>query len=314
MVQISRLLAPALAVSTLSLVACSDDEGSSAPEGTHYTFVSSEASVPTNNMQARDFGLDLNGDKTVDNQLGMVLSTLQGQGFDVQGAITQAVLQGDIILMVDVQTKSFTSTSGAGLAIKLGAMPMPAACTDPTMIATCGQHLKGTGTFTIAAGSPDNAAVAGKIVGGVFTGGPGKISLQIALGAGPVQLDLIGARAKATGITEAGIDSVILAGALTKEDLDGKVIPAIAMQIAPLITRDCNMPTMPPGCGCAVGSTGKTVLSLFDTALPKDCMVTVDEIKTNSLIMALLSPDVKIDGKDALSLGIKVKATKGTLR
>jgi hypothetical protein len=176
----------------------------------------------------------------------------------------------------------------------------------------CG-HQFNNGTFTISASSPDNAAVAGKIVGGTFNGGPGDITLSIALGSAEgIDLDLIGARAKASGITEAGIESVIIGGALTKEDLDGKVIPAINQQIAPIITRDCTEPTNPSGgCGCGAGSTGKTILTLFDTN-PKDCAVTVMEIQTNSLIMSLLAPDVTINGKMALSLGLKATTVKAT--
>ncbi len=298
----------------LSLVACGGgDDGASQPEGPHYTYVASQVFVPTNNNQAREFGLDLNDDQTVDNQLGMVLGTLAGQGFAVQVTIDEAVATGSIILLQDFQTSSFSSTTGAGLSIKLGdkATAMPAPCTNPADVATCGKHLAGTGVFTVAAGSPDNAAVAGKIAGGTFTGGPGNIALQIALGGTmAIRLDLIGARAKATGISETGMDSVILAGALTKEDLDTKVIPAIHQQILPIITRDCTN-TTPPDCGCMSGSTGKTVLGLFDS-MPKDCMVTVDEIKNNTLIQSLLAPDVTIDGKMALSLGIKVKAVKAT--
>src|SRR6185503_15529094 len=128
---------------------------------------------------------DLNADKTVDNQLGMVLGTLQGQNIDVKSAIKLAVDKGDIILLADIQTKSFTSTTGAGLSVKLGATPMPPPCTSPTDM-VCGQHLKGSGTFTIA-NSPEGN-VDGKIVGGVFTGGPGNLTLQISLGSGVVTL------------------------------------------------------------------------------------------------------------------------------
>ncbi|MBA3817967.1 MAG: hypothetical protein H0X17_03680 [Deltaproteobacteria bacterium] len=298
----------------LPLVACGGgDDGASEPEGPHYTYVASQVLVPATNSQAREYGLDLNGDGTVDNQLGMVLSTLGSQGFDIQTTIDEAVAQGSIILLADFQTSSFESTAGAGLQIKLGdkATSMPAPCTNPADPLTCGKHLTGTGVFTVAAGSPDNAAVAGKIVGGTFTGGPGDISLQIALGGtAGIQLDLIGARAKATGISENGMESIIIGGALTKEDLDSKVIPAIHLQIAPIITEDCTN-TTPPDCGCAAGSTGKTVLNLFDS-MPKDCTVTVDEIKNNSLIQSLLAPDVTIGGRMALSIGLKAKAVKGT--
>jgi len=305
---------PLLFSLVLPLVACGGgDEGTPTPEGMHYGYVADTVLVPTNNNQAREYGLDLNGDKTVDNQLGMVLGTLAGQGFDLQATIDEAIADGSIILLVDFQTTDFSSAGGAGLSVKLGdkASAMPTPCTDPANITTCGQHLKGTGTFTVAAGSPDNAAVAGKIAGGTFTGGPGNITLQIALGSTMgISLDLIGARAKASGLSETGMTSVILAGALPKEDLDTKVIPAIHAQLEPLITRDCPTPSA-MDCGCMTGSTGKTVLNLFDT-MPKDCGVTVDEIKNNSLIQSLLAPDVEIDGTMALSLGLKASAVKAT--
>jgi hypothetical protein len=298
----------------LPLVACTSDE-QEPPSGPHYGYVANTVSVPTSNQQATEFGLDLDGDKQVDNQLGQVLAALKGQGFDVQGTIDEAVAQGDIILLVDFQTKSFTSTAGAGLAIKLGdkATAMPKPCVDMNDM-TCGKHLAGTGTFTVAANSPDNVAVAGKIAGGTFNGGPGDLTLQIALGGTmAVSLDLIEARAKASGISDTGMTTLILAGALTESDLNMKVIPAIHGQIGPLVARDCNAPTMPPDCGCMNPSTGKTVLGLFD-APPKDCMVTVDEIKNHSLIKSLLAPDL-VDGKfktnPSLSLGVKATAVKG---
>jgi hypothetical protein len=46
--------------------------------------------------------------------------------------------------------------------------------------------------------------------------------------------------------------------------------------------------------------------------MPKDCAVSIDEIKNNNVIMSLLAPDVKIDGVDALSLGVKATAVKGS--
>src|SRR4051812_33307089 len=86
------------------LAACSDDGGGTiTPEGTHYQYVVSVAKVPTNNNQARDYGLDLGSakaskpDGTVDNQLGMVLGTLAGMGFDIQATIDKAVAEGSII-------------------------------------------------------------------------------------------------------------------------------------------------------------------------------------------------------------------------
>jgi len=296
--------------SALPLVACGG--GTPDPEGPHHPYVVSEVNVPTSNMESTQYGLDLNGDKTADNQLGAVLAALSGY-FNVQDTLKKAVDQGDIIILLDLQTKSYSSSGGTGLAVKLGdtatVMPTPCASATDTV---CRRHLDGSGVFTIDAASPENAAVAGKIVGGTFNGGPGDIALQIALGStAGVTLDLIGARAKASGMSDTGIDSVILAGALTEDDLNTQVLPAIHAQLTPLIKETC-MGTAPPDCGCpTAGSTGKTILGLFDTT-PKDCNVTVEEIANNTLIKSLLAPDVTIDGKAALSLGVKVKAVKAT--
>lgn len=302
-----------LGIEDLALVdAPTIDASPFSPSGPHYHYVVSEMLVPTNNTQSRDFGLDLSGDGTVDNQLGLVVGTLAGQGFDIQGSVTVATLQGDTILLVDLQTPSFTTTTGAGLAVKFGTAPNPPACMDPNNVATCGQHLRGNGTFAIAANSPTYPALVGPVASGVFSSGPGNLGLQLALFAGPLTLDLIGARAKASGMTEQGMETLILAGAVTKTQFDTKVVPAIQAQFGPLIARDCPDPTQPPNCGCAAGSTGKTLLSLFDLQ-PPDCSVSVAEILNNSLIMALLAPDVTIDGKPALSLGVKAKLVRGEL-
>jgi hypothetical protein len=309
----------------MSLVACGgDDGGNVVPEGTHYHYVASNVYVPTSNTQAREYGLDLNADGTVDNQLGMVLSTLAGMGFDIQATIDTAVAEGSIILLADFQTKDFMNTTAAGVQVYLGENPTPAACTgtemyDPVAKTGCKHHLDGNGSFSISASSPENAALGGKIVNGTFTGGPGDLSLQIALGGTEaIKLDLIGARAKASSISETMIGSgttggIVFGGAVTKEDIDTKVIPAIQAQLTPIISEDCpgTDPNSTPSCMCMADSTGKTILGLFDTN-PKDCKVTVEEIKTNSLIVSLLAPDVTINGKMALSLGIKATAVKAT--
>ncbi|MEO6772515.1 MAG: hypothetical protein ABI467_05760 [Kofleriaceae bacterium] len=323
----------AVALASLSLAACGGGgDDAITPEGAHYHYVVNKALVPTNNNESREYGLDLNNDGTPDNQLGMVLGTLAGMGFDIQATIDTAVLKGSINLLVDVQTAdaTFMSSAATGLAVYIGSDPQPVACmtgedvtcttAKPAVCTGCGHQLSPTGgTFTAAPNQ--DSALAGKIVGGTFTGGPGDLSIQIAIGGtNPIPLNLLGARVKATGLTDANIGTVsgatvsggaVLAGAITQDDINNNIIPAVVNQLTPTITRDCTMLTSPPGCGCADGSTGKTIIGLFDTS-PADCMVTVDEVKSNSLIKSLLAPDVTIDGKMALSLGIKVAAEKAT--
>jgi hypothetical protein len=322
----------AAALGSLSLAACGGGDSTITPEGAHHHYVVNKALVPTNNNESREYGLDLNNDGTPDNQLGMVLGTLAGMGFDIQATIDTAVLKGSISLLMDVQTAdtTFMSSAATGLAVYIGSNPQPAACNTgedvtcttakPAVCTGCGHQFDAPGgTFTAATNS--DAALAGKIVGGTFTGGPGDLSIQIAIGGTmPIPLNLLGARAKATGMSDANLGTasgttvsggVVLAGAITQDDINNNIIPAVVNQLTPTIARDCTMLSSPPGCGCADGSTGKTIIGLFDTA-PADCMVSVAEVKSNSLIMSLLAPDVTIDGKMALSLGIKVAAEKAT--
>jgi hypothetical protein len=333
----------AAAAPPLSLAACSSSSGGGGngmPEGMHYHYVANQLLVPTSTAQAHEYGLDLDGNGTVDNQLGQVLSTLGGMGFDIQGTVDKAVLDGSVIFLADVQTKDFTNASNAGFQVFLGQNPMPAACNagemptcdmaNPPACTGCGHHLSGTGSFTIDPNGPQDAALTGKFAGGTFTAGPGSLTLPLTLAGANLQLSLIGARIKASGVTATQIgsgtgattmDGAILAGALTQDDLNTQVIPAIQQALGPLIVRDCcgagNTahptcdPNASPSCYCTSNSTGATILGLFDNS-PKDCMVSVDEIKNNQLIQSLLAPDVTINGKMALSLGVKMTAVGAT--
>jgi hypothetical protein len=331
----------ALAALSMSFGACSSSGGGEPkPEGTKYQYVASQLDVPVSNDQAREYGLDLDGNGQPDNQLGMVLATLGGMGFDIQGTVDIAVLEGTVILLVDFQTQDFMNTTAAGIQVFLGQNPQPPACnagetatcdeTVPSMpVCTgCGHQLNGTSQFTIDPSGPSNAALSGKIVAGTFTGGPGDLSLPLTLAGANLQLDLIGGRVKCSGVTATAIgsataDGCILGGALTQDELTTQVIPAIQQALVPLIQRDCcGLATSPggvtcnplstgtnPKCGCTSGSTGSTILGLFDgdiTGTMPDCMVSTDEITMNSLIESLLAPDVTIEGKMALSLGVKI--------
>lgn len=66
------------------------------------------------------------------------------------------------------------------------------------------------------------------------------------------------------------------------------------------------MLSSPPGCGCTANSTGKTDISLFD--MNHDCAISVDEVRNNSLIMSLLTPDVTLESQQCLSIGVRAHA------
>ncbi|MEZ4365788.1 MAG: hypothetical protein R2939_05810 [Kofleriaceae bacterium] len=306
-----RLFCTSLVATTAwGLVACGGDDGGGTPtpEGEHYTMAVDSVTTPASVSQANEYGLDLDGDGNKDNQLGMVLSVLGGMGLEVQPALTEAIDQGSVVLLADVQTTSFTSTAAAGLSVYLGANPSPAPCVDENDM-TCRLHLAGTGSFDISADSPTDTTLAGPFVNGTFRGGPGTITLQLALTDAPaISLNLIGARAQLSDVSATGIGEGILAGAITEDDINNEVLPAVTTLVAGLVAEDCT----PAGadCGCTPDSSGEGVLDLFDDNM--DCEITLAEIQGNAIVGSLLAPDVVINGEPSLSLGVGMTAVAGT--
>lgn len=88
-----------------ALAACASE-----PEPLQYTgparrFAVDAIALPLNNTEARAFGADLNGDRTVDNQLGMVISTLSSISGNVtthgDDMIAAGVLASSVVLVAD---------------------------------------------------------------------------------------------------------------------------------------------------------------------------------------------------------------------
>ena len=317
------------ALLALSVVACGGSSESSTitPEGTHYGYVVSNAFVPTNDTQVRQYGLDLGAklsakpDGVIDNALGQALSALAGLNFDIQGTINTAVDQGNIILLIDFQTKDFATSNAAGFGVKIGAMPTPPAC-NGSADTTCRHHLTGSATFKIAADSPDDV-VAGKIASSTFNGGPGDLTLQIAIGnsSAPIKLNLLHARAQATGITDTGIMSAIVGGLVTQDELTTQIGPAITASVAAIIERDCPVPAggtrVPPNCSCT--GTGLMLVGALDgvaAGTVQDCKITVEEVLGFPVVKQLLQPEScstdSCKTADSLSIGVKVQAVKAS--
>ena len=318
--RLAKLLPTLLLASTLPLAAaCGGDDssgdGTVDPGGTNHTYVVSKVSVPANGAEANMYGLDIDGkpndaNNGIDNQLGMVLGNIGALAptLNIQATIDEQVDTGGIILLTNLLAKDLASASGVGMTVYLGENPSPPACAN-AMDTACRKHLTGTAMFGIGANSPDDATLAGKIVAGKFTGGPGTVTLQIALSAGmPIDLPLQKAKAELTGISATAIASGKIGGAISKTDLETKVYPAIAATIRTTFMRDCpgTDPNASPACGCT--GTGASLQSAFDKT-PKNCMISDSEVV--GFIGGLVSADIDLDGDgtaDAVSLGVGVQA------
>jgi hypothetical protein len=328
----NRLFVLAAGCGLLSVVACGGGSGDSGPDaaitptGTHYGYVISKVSLPPGPLapQVAPYSIDLGSptsnklDNSADNVLGASLATLATIGmFDIQGTLTEAVDRGNIILLADVQTESFTTAGASSFGVKVGATPTPKPCTDDADLATCGQHLKGGAAFTIASDSPTNDSLKGGFVNGTFSAGPGDLSLQIALGSTqPIALNLVRARIKATSVSDTGMTAIV-GGLLLAQELNDHVLPAVHDQLNAILLRDCGpeLDRHLPDCGCH--GTGTLLQGEFDKS-PEDCLVSIDEVKNDGLTAGLLMPDTcstascPANAADALSIGIKIEAVKAS--
>ncbi len=341
------VLAATLSLGTIACGGGGDDDDDITqppvdPTGANYKFVMDALKMPTTPSQAQSYGLVLDGNEQnrPNNALGQILSTLANSAdMDLQSAVDTQVMAGDIIILMNMQATSLTTATGVGNWVFLGSDPSPAPCLSDTD-EVCGQHLDGNGSFGIDSASPQDALISGQLVAGQFTGGPGKVTIQISLVEGSdsaITVDLLGARMKVASVTEDGMTDGVLGGAVTKKDLDEQIMPTLHDILTDTMDRDCTgVATDTDECGCEEGSTGRMLLDLFDEygATPEDdpdCQVTLEELMNNSLISSLLAPDVDLldcpsedsdpsecdfnprkDGvKDCLSLGIGFDTVKG---
>ena len=100
------------------LAACSSAPSSPPPPitGTVHHFVIDGFTFPMSNSDARALGDDLNGDGTIDNELGMVTDSLAGQA-DLNANISDIIGAGVIASTVDVIYDDGTTDPVAGVSI-----------------------------------------------------------------------------------------------------------------------------------------------------------------------------------------------------
>ncbi|HSN28109.1 MAG TPA: hypothetical protein VLT45_17600 [Kofleriaceae bacterium] len=276
--------------------------------GPHRHYVISSIHLPASNTDARAVGLDLNDDGTTDNQLGMAIVAMVGQGIDSQGPLNSAIDRGAAIDLLDVQAPDLANAAAAHFASFIGADPSPPACSG-TNDMVCRHHLDGSASFSLAHATTDTPLV-GPIMNQTYAGSGGQLTLSLSLlGSAPFEVTLLGARTKLTN-PQATMLAGVIGGGVTASDVDSKLIPAMQIAFSMLVQRDCTQLTSPPGCGCATSSTGQSLISIFDSS--HDCAITVTEIRNNNLITSLFAPDVMVEGVAALSLGFSFTAVGAT--
>jgi hypothetical protein len=301
----SKLMIGLFACGTLGVVGCGDGDGGgevTKVEGTNSTkYASSALTLPKNSMT---YAFDLDGDGTPDNKLGAIISGLAAVNLMPQDSANMAVTKGSLVLLMEETSSDPTQQDAKNTGLKLSLAQ--AAASPP--------KYDGTDTFTID-GSTSTAQFLGNIAAGTFTSNnpattQTPVTLTIALplvsGQAPLLIPVTAGRLTFKADASGKVTGGQLNGALKKEDVDAKVLPAVAA----LVTAQVQDPM------------ASAAIKMFDINM--DGTVTVDELKQNSLITNFLSPDIQLfEGgvykpnpakttKDSLSLGLGFEAVKAT--
>ena len=256
--------------------------------------------LPTNNSQAASYAIDVDGDNSVDNNFGQVLSALAAQGLDFNALTASPVASGSIVHLVHLQTTDqlVANDPAAQATWCIG----PPTATPPTFNGTEAPTCADTsGTFVAALSnrsftSPSPAT----------TANPVSLDLELPAGAGNVTLAVRNARLSFSADATGNITLGQINGSIPHTDITDLFEPAMAALCNASIQSD-------PGSNTAMSCKG-----IFDTGCTghpeyaSDGQIELCEIAESALIQALLAPDVQVaDGGtliDANSMGIRFTA------
>lgn len=262
-----------------------------------FNYVLSALTIPQNATEAQNLSLDIDGDNVTENALGGLLGALGSTAdLDMQTATDAQVATGSFIQLFGLEAALLTDSSAADVCTFEGASPSIQPCTIPDNLGTCGQHLAGTASFSIAGDGPVATVVTGGIASGDFESPASAAStttfVALSLMDGtPLVLPLASARIRATTSTAGSLMSGIVGGGLSEANIDTIFLPAFAASIQAQIDTDCT--GVGVDCGCVGGSSGESLLSFFDTN--DDCDVPTTELLDNALIGATLrNPDLDL--------------------
>lgn len=295
-------------------------------------FVMSQAKIPTDNVQ---FGIDLDGDGKRDNRLGSILGALTSK-VDPQMAINNAIQEGTfafLLELVSTDAKYQTDTcmvthAQVGEFVSTGAKPL----------------LDGTDQYRAKSGATV-VAMSGALAQGAFSSQDPltstvpiemQLSLPIAANAPPLDLHIVSAHLQLT-VAEDGktLRKGEVHGAIRQADVQGTVTPGLASIFGAALSDPKGTP-----------ATKKSIADLFDVgdvaadpacntscskkdrccknpdnscSQPGDGKIDLCEVSTQSAIVNILNPDVKLFDasghykpvagapaaeKDCLSLGL----------
>jgi len=271
-------------------------------------FVMSKITLP-DSATASKIGWDYNGDGTKDNALGSILGALSGMAgsLNIQEAVEGGVNSGSTLILMRMQADNWSNDDSSKAQSWTGAKMD--CCADPDDTAGCAAEAKtkcfnGSTTFYPDSESPTDALFKGSITANDILYGPAKLKFVLPFtGAGALDLNLKAVYLQGKMAADGkSITDGILAGAISKTELDTTLIP----KIADMLNTTVQDPTTEQ-------QVKDTITTLFDT--DQDGAITQEEVAGNSIIKTFLSGDVDVDGDGEmeLSLGVGFEAVSATI-
>jgi hypothetical protein len=279
---IMRALVLPLAIPALLVGACVVDSGPDAPEppvvtsGTYHHYAQRLFTLPSNSSEARELGMDLDGDDLVDNQAGAVIGALSSLGLDVQTASDEALTDGGLVILHSVRADELAGDDSVSWRVMAG---------RPT---EAPPRWDGTDSFRVAT---DDGNFVGMIDGRGADMAWGVIAVPLPFfpDQSPTILPLANAQIRAN-LTDSECDGRI-AGAMLAADID-TTLRRFARQAITHIERHPEH------------ELARVAHQVFDDN--GDGVITVEEMVNDPITQGLFAPDLDLDhdGRaDALSFG-----------
>jgi len=289
------------------------------PAGTTTVWVVDSVDLPSTATKANQLGFNLDCDEQgrPDNALGQIVATIYSyESSDLDAEVAALIAEGKLLHLMTLQSTGLVDATGVGLTLQHG-IDLDG---DPT------DNFSGDEPFAVDP-SIWSGTTSGDLVAGHLSLRGGELPLGLILPTldEPVILPIDGARVEAD-VSGGRIEGRI-GGAVPRDAVTFILIPFIYTALQRAIDRDCTgVATLQHRCGCQAGSFGETLIDLFDEEpTGGDCVISLDELRNNSLASSLLAPDVDLldqdgvvdpraDGvKDSLSLGIGFTAVPARL-
>ncbi len=271
--------------------------------GTSHGYVLTDIYVPRN--LAEGVGMDFDNNGAVDNKLASLMGLLlsESSDFEINTRLAASIAEGKLVVLSRIMADNFTGDPSLSVSLFPGSFTGA----NPADI------FDGTGTFEWDTESQNVGTLCGRVYGaGMLQAGPGSVTLQLPV-SDDLRLSIVLHHARMQGIASAdGWDDMIIAGLVLPEDLKDSIIPNYVDNVNHEIQSD------PAG--------SQFILNTFDNRCSDDIpgcagnpgcvadgIITEAELKCNSIINTILTPDVTLDGQQYVSFGIRVQAARASI-